>query len=204
MRGHRVALVWLSVAGVVVLVAFLILLWASTEPAWAPWSAPAVETAAVWIALLGVCATVIAIVAAYVELRTLFPRQELDARVQRKLVPDYDLDFSRVIFSNKPESALINAYRLEVWLEDARGAKLSHYGPNPPGSAEWERAPSDEMNFHLLHWVFLRDEPFFPGTEVEAPLVPVSADQATWRAIWHTDRATSDGTLSLEVPPDPE
>ena len=175
-----------------------------------PWSAPAIGTASVWIALFGVCATVVAIAAAYFEVRNVFPSQELDVRAQRKLVPDWDLEVTRVIFSNASENALINAYRLEVWLENDSGLTADYYGDRPSeksgGGDGWARVPSDELNVHLFHWVLHRNEPFFPGTEEVGPYVDLSDDSGryTWHVVWHTDRATSGGTLILDVPSSPE
>lgn len=205
--GQRAARRWLYAAFVVVLVAFVVLLSANIA---GPPHAPSIDTAAAWIALLAVCATVVAIVAAYVELRTLFPRQDLDVRVQRKLVPDWDLDLTQVIFSNATGNALISAYRLEVWLENDRGFTAGYYGEanssRSGAGAGWNRVFSEEMNYHLFHWVLRRNEPFFPGTEETGPHVDLSDDHGryTWHVVWHTDRATSDGTLILDVPSSPE
>ena len=197
MRGHRAALIWLCTAGFVVVVAFATLLWASIEPAWVPWSAPAIETAAVWIALLGVCATVVAIVAAYVEVRTVFPTQELTAYVTRGPTQTW-FDASWVRFENKRGNALVNAYRLEVRLE--RPSEQFLYGEADEHG--WSRVMSvDDTSTPWYHWAISRDSPLFPGTSpVEGPAVPVNHEDAFWRATWWTDRAGPKEVL-LPMPP---
>lgn len=207
LSGHTAALVWLVGAGLAVGAALFVLLWATFDRSLLVRSAPAIETASAWIAFFGVLAAVIAIVAAYVEIRTLFPAQELQVRVLRKPVDDWELDICRLVFSNESDSALINAYRLEVWVESPEGVTQGHYGRDPSGpsggDAEWERAYGDEMHFFPFRWVLLRAAPFFPGTEVEAPFVDMSANPGKWRALWHADRSSSTGPLTFDIPTTP-
>ena len=212
MRGHTAALVCLIVAGLGVLAALLVLLWASTEPGWTPWSAPAISTASAWVAFFGVFAAVIAIIAAYVELRTLFPEQELTVRVERSYIDDYDIDLCRIIFANSKNRALISAYRLEVWVEDEQGRIQAEFTRDvnhreSGGDSDWTRLHGDEINYADFHWVRLRNEPFFPDTQVGSPYIDMSYQESRrairWRAIWHTDRSSSTSPLSFDIPPTP-
>ena len=214
LSGHRAARWWLRSAFGVVAAAFLLLLSGSPKPGWAPWPTLSpnvpVEVAAAWVGFFGVLAAVIAIVAAYVELRTLFPAQELQVGVLRKPVEDWDLEICRLVFLNDTGGALISAYRIEVWVEDHRGFVQGHSSLDPSGPSGgdtgWDRVQSDEMRFFPFHWVLLRNEPFFPGTKIEAPFVDMremSSDPLRWRAIWHTDRSSSEGTLTFDVPAAP-
>lgn len=189
MRGHRAALIWLCIAGGVVVIAFLVLLWASTEPPWAPWSAPAIATATVWIALLGVCATVIAIVAAYVELRTLFPRQELNVDADNTWALLEEGGGAWVTFRNDASSALINAFRLEVRLENEDGSLSFAREPD-----QWTQRSAwvqqGDTDYFATHWIRQESTPFFPGSEIQGPRVDLKRDTGLfWRATWWTDRA---------------
>lgn len=204
MRGHRVALTCLCIAGFVVVLSFAILLWASIRPTWVASSAPSIDTAAVWIALLGVCATVIAIVAAYVELRTLFPAQELRAEARRITYRDQNKTW--VLFLNDRASAMINAFRLEVSLVNALGqtvqgdlherATLDQYNSD---ESAWVLSDYVEEELFLYTWTLSRSGPFFPGTEIPSPYSPITDDATHWRATWWTDRAGPQEVL-LPVP----
>lgn len=202
MRGHRAALVWLCVAGVVVVIAFLILLWASTGRGQGSLSPPAIATAAVWIALLGVCATVVAIVAAYVELRTLFPSQELGVEAVNIWGIHQEGGGTWVIFRNETSNALINSFRLELRLENEDGSLLADREPDDwTGALHWVQQQDLETNLFDTHWVRQENEPFFPGSTIEGPHLTLSKDAGLyWRVTWWTDRAGPVEVL-LPVPP---
>ncbi len=206
--NSRLSFRLLVAAFALVIVAFVLLAWAAWHT-WPPTDGQAIAQVAAWIAGVGVLATVLSIVAAYVELRTLFPHQRLQVRVERRPLPDWDMEICRTVFSNPKNGALVNAYRLEVWLEDPQGRMQSYYGDRPSQSsgaaAGWKRAPSEESNDHSYHWTLLQDEPFFPGTDVEGPYVDLWPDtvddRGRWRAVWHTDRnASGDTPLTLDIP----
>ena len=198
LSGHHAARCWLALAAFVVGIAFLVLLSEATGRAPGPLPPPAVETAAAWVTFLGVCATVIAIVAAYVELRTVFPQQALIVEAHRETRfydadSEYQIDHTR----NDKTSALINAYRLEVQLEDENGfvAFFDEHDHIHRFFMEhrWQNSASWEMPYSLgsapsLHWVMRKNEPFFPGSKVVGPIVPVGQWQR-WRVTWWTDRA---------------
>ena len=183
LSGHRAARSWLFAAAVVVAVALLVLLWGTFKPDLGTLPTPTIGTAAAWVTFLGVCATVIAIVAAYVELRTLFPQQVLIVEAHRvtRFYDEYQIDHTWITFSNDETSALINAYRLEVQLEDENGfvALFDEHDRDQQFLMErqWQKSASWKMPYKLgavprLHWVMIRNEPFFPGSKVVAPNVP--------------------------------
>ena len=205
LSGHHAARWWLRAAFAVVFVALLVLLWATPKPTWAPWptflSPPQIEIAAAWVAFFGVLAAVIAIVAAYIEVRTVFPTQELTAYVTRGPTQTW-FDASWVRFENKRGNALVNAYRLEVRLESPSEQFL--YGEADEHG--WSRVMSvDDTSTPWYHWAISRDSPLFPGTApVEGPAVAVEHEDAYWRATWWTDRGgpecRSPGALSHSSP----
>lgn len=187
LSGHRAARSWLFAAAAVVAVALLVLLWGTFKPDLGPLPSPKIGTAAAWVTFLGVCATVIAIVAAYVELRTVFPPQGMSA-VLRRGITDYG-ESTGVAFRNDRSNAIINAFRLEVKLEDDNGAVLQIMWGAPTEENGWESEFDDGISY--AHWIKQERSPFFPGTTVTAPQVSIQHhEEAThWRATWWTDRA---------------
>ena len=201
MRGHGAAIILLCVAALVVVLAFATLLRATPKPTWAPWPTflppLQIELAAAWVAFFGVLAAVIAIGAAYLEIRNVFPTQELAVSVKRGPTLTWS-DASWVEFENKRGNALVNAYRLEVKLESPSEQFL--YGEADEHG--WSRVMSvDDTSTPWYHWAISRDSPLFPGTApVEGPAVAVEHEDAYWRATWWTDRAGPKEVL-LPVPP---
>ena len=194
-------LLWL--AAIVVILALLVMLSANSGLAWRFWSAPSLAAAEAWVAFLGVLATVIAIGAAYSELRIVMPRQELHVRREVTFMEDYGFAVSRVKFCNAPSGAVINSYRLEVWLENSRGLPDGVHG-NPAwdsgGDTNWTRLYSGEPGFSDHHWVLQKNEPFFPDTVVWAPYVRLRTSPGRWRARWQTDRNSAREVLVFDVP----
>ena len=186
----------MRLAVAIVALAFIPLLLATQKPGWAPWPGTPlpsidIEIAAAWVAFFGVLATVIAIVAAYVELRTVFPTQRLRAELRREDRPDaYGSYRTYVIFTNDENDAVINAYRLEVTLLDENGRTFSddigriHAGDE---GTSWEVSTLEDIVFY--RWVQSKNEPFFPGVTISGPAPEVPDGAAQWRARWWTDRA---------------
>lgn len=87
-----------------------------------------VREAGLWLAWISVSTTVIAITAAYVEVRTVFPPQELTVKLCKgPNRADYQ-ESTWVSFSNDRDNAMINAFRLEVRLEYENGTVLPIIG----------------------------------------------------------------------------
>lgn len=191
LSGHRAARSWLFAAAAVVAVALLVLLWGTFKPDWGPLPTPTIGTAAAWVTFLGVCATVIAIVAAYVELRTIFPPQGLNVTLRRGPNRDDLQESSWVVFTNDVGRPIINTFRLEVRLEYDNNQVLPVEGRSDTHDG-WEPRFDDGTFYH--HWTKQANAPFFPGTTITAPWAPVEPfkpfEKAShWRATWWTDRA---------------
>lgn len=195
--GHRAACVWLLVAAIVGAAALTVLVFGTfIRP-------DLIERAAAWVALFSVYATIIAIVAAYAELRTVFPRQVLSVDVGRaKDFRDasgtWKIDHTWVIIRNDESNALVNAFRLEVRIENANGTVPSfdehddvhrHFLETRWLGTPWMMETIDGPPNYLFRWVRQGSEPFFPGTTICAPPVPIEEGMTHWRVTWWTDRA---------------
>lgn len=175
--GREVAAVLLFAAVVLAGVAFAIVIHASEEH---------YQKATLWIALIGVWSTVLAITAAYVEVRTAFPPQGLNAALTYGFT---DLGESTgIVFHNGSGNAIISAFRLEVRLEDDNDAVLQIVGRSDEENG-WIAKFDDGVSYN--HWTKQEKAPIFPGTTVPAPQVSIQHhEEAThWRATWWTDRA---------------
>lgn len=177
LRGHKVAAVLLFAAVVLAGVALAIVIHASEEH---------YQKATLWIALIGVWSTVLAIMAAYTEVRTVFPPQGLHAVLTHGFTDRGES--TGVVFHNGSGNAIINAFRLEVRLEDDNDAVLQIVGRSDEENG-WVSKFDDGVSYN--HWIKQENAPFFPGTTVTAPQVSIHHhEEAThWRATWWTDRA---------------
>ena len=162
---------------------------------WPPWGA-----AEVYVSLFGVLATVVAILAAYLELNLVLdvtaPRQELSVDLVEQN------DGWHVRFRNDTEGTMISAYRLHVRFLDENG-EASYDGISSPYEAgfdsPWERALDPEAGYAYHEWSRVSTNPFFPGTSEVAPNRSAWHRTGVWVARWHTDRAF--GEERLPVPP---
>ena len=166
------------------------------------------ETAAAWVEFFGVLATVIAIAAAYVELRTVLPAQALTVEVARGTSTTW------VVLRNEDGSPLVNAYRIvvspardlghgELSHLDESGFPLLHYDGPGPDREEWAVEVyrwGDELS---AAWALQENAPFFPGSTVYGPTYRVTGAATHWRVTWWTDRE-GPREIALRIPAEPD
>lgn len=133
----------------------------------------------------------------------MFPRQELGVDVGRAeefhdASGTWKIEHTWVIVRNDESNALVNAFRLEVRLENANGTVLSfdehdavhrHFLETRWLGTSWMMETIDGPPNYLFQWVRQGSEPFFPGTMICAPPVPTEEGMTHWRVTWWTDRA---------------
>jgi hypothetical protein len=166
------------------------------------------QSAELVVSFLALAAAVVAIAAGVVEIHQVFPSQGFEFTVEKQDSDEDDVQYETRVKANNPDDgALINSYRIEMWVVD-RNTGNTLPTDSIQNDAEWiqsVRQKDDGTLVRQLGWRHEKSEPWFPGTHLFSPWtkVPEKKDEMRWEIHWWTDRAKgkpvfldADGTVN--------
>lgn len=201
---------WVTWSVVVLLVGALIIA-ATVPPPWGsspvgklmPWSEQTLGVrlaiTGVIVGLIGVFATVLALVHGVEEVRELFPPTQM-LNVTQHFEPQENGDLrTYCVFKTPPHNPIVNALRIEIVLrspEGVIGGEVSGIGAQnqPVIEARWNLLP--DVSGSKANWAVQSRTAVFPEVRIDGPVVTLKArhplskksDLLMWTGRWWTDR----------------